>query len=156
MLILLFPAIVIPYLVGQFREPAFRSIEEIDVAQVESIELFILNRPDGGVDIGGTRKLHAVAPENFDKTLEVLRHATPVAAASGRGIWLGRVVVTLKNGRTQTVMLHRPTHEYDATKPQRIEMRIGSHQFEGLEVDEFTKRLGEIAGVEPPPERPAK
>lgn len=144
-LVLLFPAIVIPLLVANFREPAFASIDEIDLAQVRSMELFLLNRPDGGPDIGGTRGLFAIPSSDYDRALAPMRGAERVTAESPRGIWLGRLVVTLEDGRTQTVMLHRPRHEYDAARVQRLEIRIGRHQFEGPTVDAFVARMAEIA-----------
>lgn len=152
-LALLFPAVVIPWLVGVFREPAFQSVDGVEVANVKTVELFIINRPDGGPDIGGAN-LYGVPPENFDRTLALLRKLTPVQGESPRGIWLGRVVVTLKDGRSQSIMLHRPKNEYDTKAVQRLEVRIGSHQYEGPSVNDFTKQIGEIAGVEPPPAKP--
>lgn len=152
-LVLLFPAVVIPWLVGAFRDPAFRSVDEIDVANVKSVELFIINRPDQGPDIGA-KALFAVPPADFDRTLALLRNCGHVDSASPRGIWLGRVVVVLKDGRSQSIMLHRPKNEYETTTVHRMEVRIGSHQFDGPPVNEFTKKIGEIAGAEPPPAKP--
>lgn len=149
-LILLFPAIVIPLLVGAFRDPAFASVDEVEVAQVKGIDVFVLNRPDGGPDIGGTRGMFAVPADDFEKVLGLLRNAT--RSDSPRGIWMGRIVVTLKNGRTQTIMLHRPTDDYTGTG-QRLELRIGPLQFDGPPVKEFVRRMSELAGQEPMPEK---
>lgn len=152
-LALLFPAVVIPWLVGAFREPAFKTVDEVDVENVKGIELFVINRPDGGPDIGGAA-LFPVASADFDRTLALLRKATPVENESPRGVWLGRVVVTLKDGRSQSIMLHRPKNEYDVKAAHRLEIRIGSHQFEGPPVNEFTKAVGAIAGIDLPPAKP--
>ena len=146
-LVLLFPAVVIPLLLASFREPAFASIDEIDLARVTSMEIFVLNRPDGGPDIGGTRGLFAIPVADFDRALAPLRKADPIAAESPRGIWLGRLVVKLADGRSQTVMLHRPKGEYDRATVQRLELRIGRHQFAGPPVGEFVTRIAEIAGL---------
>lgn len=150
-LVLLVPAVVVPLLVGAFREPAFRSVDEIDLSQVKSIEVFVLNRPDGGPDIGGTKQRFVVPADQFDAVLGLLRNADRVTDATARGIYLGQIVVTLTNGRTQTIFLHRPKNEYEAGRVQRVEVRIGSNQFDGPPVGEFTRRLGELAGVPPPP-----
>ncbi len=147
-LILLFPAVVIPLLVGAFRDPAFASVDEVDVARVQAIDVFILNRPDGGPDIGGTRGLFPVPEADFERVLALMRNATP--SQSQRGIWMGRIVVTLTDGRVQTIMLHRPTDEYAGTD-RRLEMRIGRLQFDGPPVKEFLRKMGEIAGQDPPP-----
>ncbi len=154
-LVLLFPAIVIPLLVGAFREPAFQSIDEIDLAQVQSVEVFVLNRPDGGADIGGTRGKFVVPPADVDAVLGLLRKAERVTAITSRGIYLGQILVTLSNGRNQTVYLHRPKNEYEVRAAQRVELRIGSNQFNGPPVNEFTRRLADIAGLDPPPPGPA-
>lgn len=146
-LILLFPAIVIPILVSILKEPAFASLDELDLAQVSSMEIFLLNRPDGGPDIGGTRGLFVIPAADYDRALAPLRKAEPIAAESPRGIWLGRLVVTLADGRKQTVMLHRPKAEYDKSQVHRLELRIGRHQFVGPPVDEFVARIAEIAGL---------
>lgn len=146
-LVLLFPAIVIPMLVSNFREPAFASIDEIDLARVKSMEIFVLNRPDGGPDIGGTRGLFAIPAADYDRALAPLRKAEPIVAESPRGIWLGRLVIVLGDGRSQTVMLHRPKSDHDTTAPQRLEMRIGRYQFAGPPVNEFVTRIAEIAGL---------
>ncbi|WP_149113922.1 hypothetical protein [Limnoglobus roseus] len=155
-LILLFPVIVIPLLVGAFREPAFQSVDEIDMAQVTAVEAFVLNRPDGGPDIPGNKSKFAVPPGDFDAVLSLLRKADRVSAPTSRGIYLGQIRVTLANGRSQTIYLHRPKNEYEAGPLHRVEVRIGSNQFDGPPVNEFTRRLGEIAGAAPPPDPAAK
>ncbi len=152
-LVLLFTAVVIPKIVKNLGEPAFPSIDEIDLAQVKSMEIFVLNRPDGGPDIGGTRGLFAIPATDYDRALAPLRKAEPIPAESPRGIWLGRLVVVLADGRSQTVMLHRPKSEYDPKASQRMELRIGRHQFVGPPVNDFVTRIAEIAGLpaEPKP-----
>lgn len=146
-LILLFPAIVIPWLVSAFREPAFQSIDEIDTANVRSMELFLLNRPDGGPDIGGTRGLFVIPPSQYQRTLELLRNAEPLTTELPRGIWLGRLVITLNEGRTQTVMLHRPKQETEKSQTQRMELRIGRYVYLGPPVEAFVARMAEISGL---------
>jgi hypothetical protein len=146
-LILLFPAIVVPLLVRTSGELPFTSIDQIDVKAVRSLEVLVIERPDGGPNIGMPNQLFAVPTAEFDSFLSSLRSAGRVASESPRGIWLGRFVVTLDDGRAQSVMLHRPKSEYDATKPQRLELRIGPHQYEGPPVNEFITRIAQIAGL---------
>ncbi len=146
-LILLFPIIVIPFLVSTFREPVFQSVDDIAVDQIESIELFILNRPDGGPDIGGTRGMFAVPKEDFERILEPLRGARTVESESARGIWLGRMVVTFTDERSQTIMLHRSKKEYEDRAAKPLEIRIGRYQYEIPNVMDFVERAADVAGL---------
>jgi hypothetical protein len=144
-LILLVPAIGIPIMLNIIREPAFQSLDEVQAENVKSMEIFILQRPDGGDDIGGTRGMFQVPPEHFQTVLQGLRNAQPMEASLPRGIWLGRMIVKFQDGRRQTVMFHRPRTD---SGPQRVEIRIGSKQFLGGEVNVLTKLLDGVAGRE--------
>jgi hypothetical protein len=150
-LILLFPAIVIPLLVRSSRELAFTSIDDIEPGRVRSLALLIIERPDGGPNIGAPSALHQVPPADFDSVLALLRNSPRATAESPRGVWLGRLVVTLTDGRTQTVMLHRPKSDSGPPANRRLELRIGTFQFDGPPVDEFLDRIGKLTGHPVPP-----
>lgn len=147
-LILLFPAIVIPLLVSSFGETAFQSVDEIDVSRVKSMSILMIERPDGGPNIGTPNELFVIPESELEKALQPLRRAERVASESPRGIWLGRIVITLNTGRTQTVMLHRPKQAFDRSSNHRLELRIGRNQFIGPPVGEFLERISAIAGVD--------
>ncbi len=144
-LILLFPAIVVPLLVRSFGDLPFTSIDQLDGQSLRSIDLLVIERPDGGPNIGMPSRLFPVPATEFEALLAPLRNAGRVAAESPRGIWLGRIVVTLNDGRAQSVMLHRPKSETGATAP-RLELRIGSNQYEGPPVGAFLAVADKIAG----------
>jgi hypothetical protein len=146
-LILLFPAIVVPLLVRTSGELPFSSIDQIDTSTVRSLEILVIERPDGGPNIGQPNQLFAIPRGDFEGFLATLRHSGRVASESPRGIWLGRLVVTLDDGRAQSIMLHRPKAEYDAAKPQRLELRIGPHQYDGPNVNDFIAHVAKIAGL---------
>lgn len=151
-LVLLFPAIVIPLLVSSFGKPAFESIDDLDAANIQSLSILILERPDGGPNIGMPNELFVIPKKDHEAALAPLRKAERVTAETSRGIWLGRIAVTLADGRTQRIMLHRPKQEYDKSRVHRLEVRIGPNQFVGPPVDEFIARIAAIAGLEKPKE----
>ncbi len=145
-LILLFPAIVIPLLVRSSGELPFTNLDQLDVKAVRSIDLLVIERPDGGPNIGMPHQLFPVPPTEFEAILSPLRKAEPVAAESPRGIWLGRMVVTLDDGRAQSVMFHRPKSTEDS-RTARLEIRIGRNQYMGPPVRDFIAHAAKIAGL---------
>ena len=74
-LILLFPAIVVPLLVRTSGELPFTSIDQIDVKAVRSLEILIIERPDGGPNIGMPNRLFAIPSADFETFLSSLRNA---------------------------------------------------------------------------------
>jgi hypothetical protein len=139
--ILLVPAIGVPIAMDVLREPAFQSLDELAASDIRSIELFLLQRPDGGEDIGGTRGMFRVPEEHYDTVLGSLRNATSMEVAQPRGIWLGRMIVKLRDGRRQTVMFHRPRSDGGPSGVNRVEIRIGKKQFLGPDVNVFLKAV---------------
>lgn len=145
-LILLFPAIVVPLLVRSSGELPFTNLDQVDVKSVRSIDLLVIERPDGGPNIGMPHQLFPVPASEFEAILSPLRKAEPVAAESPRGIWLGRMVVTLDDGRAQSVMFHRPKTTSESPTA-RLEIRIGRNQYVGPPVLEFISHAAKIAGL---------
>ena len=107
----------------QFIRPAFTSVEAIDVAQLKSIEYFVLNRPDGKEDIGKVLAPIRVRPERFAELLRPLLGAQRVEQLPPK-IWLGKLTLMLVDGRRQTIML------YWVKADMRVRFTLGNTQFE--------------------------
>lgn len=138
-LVLLVPLTLVPTALLLFSKPAFESVDELSPDKVTGIGVFILNRPDGGPDVGRRDDLFQVPPADRDAVLGLLRGAQRVDLT--RGIWLGRMVVTLADGRRQAILLYRPESSVDKDKPGRLRFKIGDLQYEGPPVDEFVRAL---------------
>lgn len=124
----------------QVLRPAFESVDQLDPARIESIRVFVINRPDGGPDIGGpTRKGIQISREDFGKVLDPLRHAERVSKE--RGVWLGQMTVKLADGRGQPIYLYRARSAPDG--PWVLRFKIGRLQYEAGPVDELVRVLTE-------------
>jgi hypothetical protein len=139
----LVPAVLVPAALYLFREPAFGSIDELTPDRVAAVELFVLNRPDRGPDVGSTKALYVVPDADRERVLAVFRGATPTA--DGRTVFLGRMVVRLTDGRREQIILDRvpgPTPKAG----DRLRFFVGRHGFDAGPVDAFTKLLDEVRG----------
>jgi len=117
--------------------PAFE-VEQLDAGQITAMKVFVLNRPDGGPDLGDRKqKGFAIAPPDYEKVLAPLRAAGRVH--TGRGVWLGQLTVWLADGRRQPVYLYRA--QPDPRKPPVLRFTIGSRQYEAGPVNDFVTIL---------------
>jgi hypothetical protein len=146
-LVLLAPAILIPLFLSLTQQPAFQTLDEIDLTQVRAMEIFVLNRPDNGPDVGSTRGMFVVPPGDYRRMLDTLQPALLQPEDTGRGIWLGRMVVTMNDRRRQTVLFHRSKNEANVGTQNPVQLRIGRKLFLGPPVNDFTAKLHDIAGL---------
>jgi hypothetical protein len=131
------------YIASLFGEPAVKSIDEIDPAQVETMAVLAINRPDGGPDIAVDGKNPFVVPEaDFEKLLAPLRHAKPFL--EGRPIYLGYMQIVFRDGRKLKVMLHRIGDGNDPAHLPNLRVSIGKYQYEVSPLDKFLKPLSEV------------
>lgn len=117
-----------------FAGPAFDSADRIDLAQVKDVEVLILNRPDGGPDVGSPREPHKLPAAQWPAAFAPLRNAEPVDSLPPK-IWLGKYTVTLADGRRQPIMLYYLAGE----KEKRVRFKIGPHQFCGGPVEQVVR-----------------
>jgi hypothetical protein len=142
-LLLLFIAIVIGGVYAMafvaaslLAEPAYKSIDDIDPAAIQSMGVLVLNRPDGGPDItAGGKELWPVPKEAFANVLAPLCGATPLTG--GRPIYLGQIQMVFNDGRKLTVMMHRIGDE-------KIKLSIERYEYEVAPIDKFLKPLIEV------------
>jgi hypothetical protein len=118
--------------------PAFDSVDQLDASQITAMKVFVLNRPDGGPDLGYPKGMTIASPD-YEKVLAPLRNARPVH--TDRGVWLGRLTVTLADGRSQSILLYRA--QPDPKVPPVLRFKIGSFQYEAGPVDGFVSVLVE-------------
>lgn len=131
-------------------KPAFESVDQLDPAQIRSMRAFILNRPDGGPDVGDRKGGTEVRREDYEKVLAPLRHAERVNTE--RGVWLGQITVKLADGRGQTILLYRA--QPDPRKPWVLRFKVGQHQYEAGPVSDLVAALAASEGRSPPPAGP--
>jgi len=144
-LLLLFAWTCVFLLYQYVSTPTFDSVDRLDATQVTGMRVFVLNRPDGGPDLGDRKqKGFPVAPGDFDRVLAPLRNARPVH--TDRGVWLGQLTVYLADGSRQPIYLYRA--QPDPKQPVVLRFTIGSSQYEAGPVDDFVKVL---AACEPRP-----
>jgi hypothetical protein len=117
-----------------FAEPAFAKLDDVDFDKVASVELLILNRPDGGPDIGSPRSPFDVPRERRAAMLAPLLKAE-LAEAPRSKTWLGKMTVVLADGRRQPVYLYYVAAE----NPKRVWFKIGPHQYLGGKLEEFVR-----------------
>lgn len=116
--------------------PAFKTIDEVDVAQVETLSVLAINRPDGGPDItAGGKELLPIPAEFHQEVLAPLRGAPRVSKP--RGIYLGQMQIYFRDGRKLIVYLHR-------TSENTLQFTIGSQQYEVTPLEKFLKPMSEI------------
>lgn len=133
LLILIGLATVAAFVMAWLAQPPFKSIDEVDVAQIERLAVLTINRPDSGPDISaGGKELLVIPSEFYETLLAPLRNAPAIAAP--RGIYLGQINLVFKDGRKLIVMLHRAG---DAT----LQFTIGSQQYEVAPLGKFLKPL---------------
>jgi hypothetical protein len=121
-------------------DPAFASVDELDNARVKGITFFVLNRPDGSPDIGRVQQPVTVPADQIPAVLDLFRKATPVETLPPK-VWLGKLVVELTDGRSETIMLYWSNADREAKRPLRVRFKIRTRQFEGGEVEVLVKKL---------------
>lgn len=146
-LFLLVPAIGVPILLTLFAEPAFQSFDELNPADIRSMEIFVLNRPDRGPDIGKIRILFPIAEADHPLLLAHFLKAKRVDSLPPK-VWLGRLVVKLANGKKQDVLLYRVGDENDAKNKVKLLFKIGPYQYEARAADPLTLLLDECVAKE--------
>lgn len=125
------------------RTPAFETVDDLDLAAVARVQVLVINRPDGGPDVGELKGEPLTVPAaDYEAVFAPLRRATPVSRE--RGIWLGRVMVLLADGRRQTIMLYRVGEGNDPARPPVLLFSIGRRQFEVGAVEKWLKPLVEV------------
>jgi hypothetical protein len=116
--------------------PAFQSLDDASAAEIESLEVLAINRPDGGPDISaGGKALLPIPAEHREAVLAPLRGAP--AISKPRGIYLGQIQLRFRDGRKLIVYLHRTTED-------TLQFTIGSRQYEVVPLEKFLKPLAEI------------
>lgn len=141
-LFLLVPGIGVPILLSLFAEPAFQSFDELNAADIRAMEIFVLNRPDRGPDIGKIRILFPIAETDHPLLLAHFLKAKRVDQLPPK-VWLGRLVVKLKNGKKQDVLLYRVGDENDPKNKVKLLFKIGQYQYEAGPADPLTALLDE-------------
>lgn len=126
------------FLSSLFREPAVKSIDEIDAANVERLALFIIRRPDEGPDIGSPSDPWIVPPAEVEAVLAPLRNARAISA--DRGVWLGRMTIHFKDGRKVEVFLH-VTGDGQGSNPPHLRYKIEEFQYEIGPVGPFLQQI---------------
>jgi hypothetical protein len=137
-LTLVFAATAVTVVYHYVSAPVFESVDQLEPARITAIKVFVLNRPDGGPDLGYPKGM-AIGESDFEKVLAPLRNARPVHAE--RGVWLGRLTVTLADGRSQSILLYRA--QPDPKQPPVLRFKIGSFQYEAGPVNAFVTALVE-------------
>jgi hypothetical protein len=127
-------AVVVPYL-----RPAFESVDAVDAGQVRSLTVFVLNRPDGGPDIGHPKNPFAIDPADYGKVLGLLRNAERIDKE--RGVYLGEMRVRLADGRRQSIQLYRVAPAPNA--PPVLRFKIEQFQYEAGPADRLVTLLAE-------------
>lgn len=141
---LMVPAILVPTALLLLREPAFHSLQELDPGQIVKLEVFVLNRPDQLPDIGSTKGMRVIPAEGQQRVLDFLRNAQPVD--SSRAIFLGRLVVQLRTGEREQLILNRFG---DSKSGYRLRYFIGQQGYDAASVNDFTRLLDEVLGSTP-------
>jgi hypothetical protein len=100
LLLLLVPVGVMFCIFPWLSQQAFKSVDEIDAAQVESLSVQLLNHPSGKDDIGPIR----MAPEDFARLFEPLRQAEKLEVQPAAA-FNGEYKVRFKDGRRGTIRL---------------------------------------------------
>jgi hypothetical protein len=145
LLTLLFAATLVTVAL-RLLKPAFESVDQLEPGQIRSIRAFVLNRPDGGPDIGDRKGGMEITGGDLEKVLAPLRHAARIDKE--RGVWLGQITVKLADGRGQTIMLHRA--QPDPQKPWVLRFKIGTFQYEAGPVSELIEVLSACEGRSQP------
>lgn len=122
-------------------KPSFHSIAELKERDIRTMQAFILNRPDGGPDIGEPReKGIPIEPADQARLLAILEQAQPVQTE--RGVWFGQITVWLADGRRQPIYLYRVQVPGVHTEPI-LRYTIGTHQYEAGPVQAFVDVMAE-------------
>lgn len=125
-----------------FAKPTAKSVDEIDTANLASMSVLAINRPDGGPDISaGGKEMLPVPADQFSKLLAPLKNSRQVT--TDRGIYLGEVRMIFKNGSKLTIMLHRAESE------GRNVLRLGieQYQYDADSLEPFLKVLDQIDDI---------
>ncbi|MGL4422770.1 MAG: hypothetical protein ACRCZF_19035 [Gemmataceae bacterium] len=138
----------------QWIQPAFTSIDEVDLSQIDHVEFFVLNRPDGSDDIGKVKVPIVVAAADVPRLLAPLRGAKQVPQLPSK-TWLSKITLVFNDGHRQTIMLYWSRADLDKGGSLKLRYTIGntgwnSHRYEAGLVEEFIKLAQSFAP--PPPE----
>lgn len=138
-LVLLWAAVATSVLSWVVGGPAFTTLTDVPADQVTAVDAFVLNRPDGGPDIGSPRELKRLADPK--PVLAWLANAKPVPYQ--RSILLGRLVIRLEDGRAQELILNQVKDTTDPTGRRFfVRYHIERNTFDAGPADEFTRLLG--------------
>jgi hypothetical protein len=128
-------------LVYLLSPPAFESVDAVDAGQVRGMTAFVINRPDGGPDVGHPSRPIDVRPDDYEKVLAPLRGATRIPLERGDP-WLGRLTVKLADGRSQSILLYR-SRPANPKQPPALRFKIGRLEYEAGTLDALVKALAE-------------
>jgi len=112
LLLLLVPLGVIFLIFPWLSQPAFRSVDEIDSAQVESLRVQLLNHPTSKEDVGPIN----MAPRDFARLFEPLRNAEKVDIQPAAP-FAGEYKVRFKDGSRGTIRLRWVREAFDYSTP---------------------------------------
>ena len=94
------PTVMLVFVFPWLSQSAFQSVDEIDVAQVDTIRIQFLNHPNRKADVDPVY----LANEDFDTVLEPLRRAESVTVIPPSA-HLGEYRIRFKDGRRGTIRL---------------------------------------------------
>jgi hypothetical protein len=112
-------------LASRIKAPALTSLAALDLATVDRVELLVINRPDGQPDTSaGKTEMVPVPMVDAATLIDTLRPAVPVNAA--RGIWMGKLIVHLKDGRKVETLIYSVNEK----GPGPLRYKIEEYQYE--------------------------
>jgi len=124
LLLLLVPVGVMFCIFPWLSQQAFKSVDEIDATQVETLGVQLLNHPEGREDVRPIQ----MAREDFDRLLEPLRHAEKVEVQPAAP-FAGEYKVRFKDGRRGTIRLRWAREAVDLSPPFAAVVGSTAEQF---------------------------
>jgi len=124
LLLLLVPVVFIAFIFPWLSQPAFRSVDEIDPAQIESLSVQLLNHPAGLEDVRPTK----MNPQDFAKLLEPLRNAERIDVQPPAA-FNGEYKVRFQDGRRGTIRLRWARDAFDYSTPIAAVVGSAGEQF---------------------------
>ncbi|CAN5321042.1 hypothetical protein BH11PLA2_BH11PLA2_00590 [soil metagenome] len=126
---------------NRIQKNAVISIDAVDVAEIDRMELLVIRRPDSGPDIRAEKTDPITVPAAEYKTiLTPLLKANPVK--TDRGVWMGKLILYLKDGRKLEVLLYSVNEQ--AKGPMRY--KIEEYQYEVESVTPFLAAVDAVDG----------
>ncbi len=129
--VLLVPLALIFGLFPLLMDGPFDRVEELEVTNIQSLRVYILNRQ--GVDDGPDVGPYFAAADDYAPLLAALKQVPEVAEFTGaRGPWLGEYRVVTTAGRRGTIRFYwQPSPSGDPYAAPVLRFQIGPNKFEG-------------------------